>query len=71
MRKLSDIILRVGAGTVLTAFISAAAASLVFRSASTTAVLFITAAAVTVIAILPVAVRSKLKPLIAAVKEES
>ncbi len=68
--KLSDIILRVGAGTALTAFISAAAASLVFRSASTTAVLFITATAVTVIAVLPVAVRLKLKPLIVAVKEE-
>ncbi len=68
--RLSDIILRVGAGTALTAFISAAAAALIFRSASTTAVLFITAAAVTVIAVLPVAVRLKLKPLIVAVKEE-
>ena len=68
--KLSNIILRVGAGTVLTAFISAAAASLAFRSASTAAVLFITAAAVTVIAVLPIAISLKLKPPIVAVKEE-
>ncbi len=67
---LSDIILRVGAGTVLTAFISAVTAMIIFRTAGAALLISLAAVIAMIFSLVPIAARLKLKPLIAAVKEE-